>query len=537
MRNIILSIFLLATPPAVAQIADWQTSDDQPDQRRVAGVAPSADGTPYILPLELPDSGYVVLRLPADRADIVTRLLDATGNVLGDTAARVALPDGAVAEITLPPNAEPLALDIRYWPEIDVTEPNDDPVLAWPIQLRRRQSVTLFPAGDVDYFVFELPDAQSIRLHRFGTETLGPVVIVNAETGDEFPTETAVELPAGQYALRFSGSATNEPEVIEFALAQELDIPLTHADGTPLLLAIGQPQIVPEGVDPAVFDMRIDQAGLYSFVSRALGPEVTYQIENAAGETLTGSQVHLASGDYQLTVSGAVHASDPGFIVAYRGNIVDANEPNDFRTDATRLEPDIALPIVLESNAPLDWFVLTAPANGRFDLFLESEPHNCDYVWLSRADPVDPEDTGTLNPSGSPRRLNFTPVHVQEGETVELSMTCAQIAGSVPDARLLARFTPEGETLTSVENDSSIYVVGLELTDPIGVSLANHARDAGVNFVEAEDAAVLDRRIREISHNETSGRFPWWILVLLFLMGVGGYVGYRFYLRKMASNV
>ena len=55
-------------------------------------------------------------------------------------------------------DAQTLALSASWLPEMDMGEPNNDAKRATPIQLEKQHTMAIFPAGDEDWFMFEVKE-------------------------------------------------------------------------------------------------------------------------------------------------------------------------------------------------------------------------------------------------------------------------------------------------------------------------------------------------------------------------------------------
>lgn len=532
-------LFGLSTAPLAAQPA-WVSRDDSAAQTRLVAVQPIDNETSVTVPLELPGPGYVSLVLPDDRPGVQAVLVDGLGGRHVGTSARIALPEAALAELVFNDSIEPLALSLRYWPELDLTEPNDDPLLAWPVVVRQTESALLFPIGDVDHFAFSL-EADTRLSVQFHTPGFMPEISILApETGEVIAGGAELELLAGDYVLRLTappGVDPQTPEAVSFTLVPRPDLPLVDAAGERRRIQAGQPQLVPAGLNAAGFTLRVDQPGLYTYTTTDLGPDVSFTLTNSDGERLGGTAAHLAPGEYQFDLANLNLGSEPGFVTVYRRSMTDPVEPNDFAADAHPVEIDSPFEVMLEPYSADNWYVMTPEFDGQASFLVEIPQGGCDSLWLWQINPEDALSRVGIPASALTRTRTFGPVAVSEGVAFRFNVACAEAVGG-PPVRVTAHVEPEGEGATTVEADSSVYLIGLELGDTQDAALATYSRAAGVNYVEAEDAEVLDNRIRDISRAELGDRssgWLWWLV--LILLGAGGFYFLRHRLQVLGKSV
>lgn len=494
--------------PAEAQPGEWTapTTPDGPFSRQVQII----DGNSAVtFELNISEPGYVVFG-PSVQNGVTLSWTDAEDFDLGKGPARFGLVDGITGTLTRSGSTDgTVSIPLYFYPEMDVTEPNDDALLAWPIDLYQLSETTFFPAGDVDAFAFTLEEETSVKLS-LADRTLRPDVrFVDIETGNVKANGATATLEAGEYAVLIAlpNKGVMEPFEAQFALTEyRAPRPATNPEGTvPTVNIPWDLGPVPNGNQRV--EISLEDSGYYEFAVSNGGDRVRVTVENSAGITREGS-LHLPSGDYTLIIQSRQDTGLPSFLTMYRSGLPeDRNEPNDLITDATEMDRLRSEKVVLEASSPIDWFGFEPPEPGDYYFRVESLEEYCPKLSMGYA--TEPNRYQTMGAAGSGRYRVYGPLTISEEQLdapAHMYVYCDQ-----PKANYtldLSIIPPDAEIDDGVKqnDDGAIYIIGVELNDGVSNQLAAAAKEAEVSFLMAEDADELPERIQDILEAETGER-------------------------------
>ncbi len=504
--------------------------ETEPTERLVA-LAPSPDGSAARLDLDMEASGYVSI-IAASGENSQATFYDESGRQVGIGTARIAAPEGAYALVPLAVDAGPAALQIMTYPELDLTEPNDDALLAWPTDLGRANSALLFPAGDVDAFRITLPSDARIMVRV--EQSLSPVTVqfVDPETYAITTDGPIATLPAGEHviALSYRDGSAFSLDPVSFSIVRT-PVPFS-ADASSAIpaLEVGRPTLIgtPEQ-DRAAFTLEVSQPALYSVSASNVGANATINITNSEGQVRPANWVHLPAGDFEIVVENIELTEAPAFVTAFRRAANDPAEPNDFSGDAAPIKLGQPIDYHLEWQVAVDWFNYTSTTDDSIFIATETLSEPCSTLEAGIVVPGDINSYEALPRTGNLSDFTFGPLAVTAGETANIYLACTD---AVVDSDFkVTLFSSQ----VSGDSDSSIYLVGLELDEKIGGALAAAANAAGVGFLEAEEAQTLDARIEQIARAETKSRTPWLFIIAIGLAALG-FAWFIIRRRKPAST-
>lgn len=304
------ALFILLTAGALFTTlgaAGAQPDDPFAETTGRVALTPPENGEPVIVDITLPGPGYLAVEAETAETPVTAQIIDADGRTLGVDSARVSQTEGLTTRLVAGPAGFPPAITLRFRPEMDYTEPNDRPELAWPVAVEAITQAVLFPAGDIDHFSFTLSEPASLSLE-FLPEQAADYALIDPQTGE--PIEDLSELTAGDYVLRLSAREAAEdftPLTVEFRVlagppASALE---ALAGAGALQIEPFRPAPVPAGQDQVEAQVRIEDAGIYSVRLSNAGPDAAVSIQPAAGGGALTWPAPLAPGAYTLTIENA----------------------------------------------------------------------------------------------------------------------------------------------------------------------------------------------------------------------------------------
>lgn len=495
---------------------------------RTRAVPAVTDGQLLQLDLDLTQPGYVALVSDQNNSPFPgVTIFDGSGLSYQRASARIANPDGAYVVIDRQAGSAAAELTIKAWPDLDLTEPNDDGLLAWPLELGAPTEVRLIPAGDQDVFRFTLEEETHLSLVTDSEQGL-QAQFLQAETERQIAYGTDVSLPAGDHLLRLSYANGNhfDPEPFQVALVErQVAVPMAE-DSARTVLDLGVPTYVSATSSRvARMTIEIEEDGLYSFRASNVGPNAQFEIAREDGDLFRGSDAHLSEGTYAINLYDVRASRYPAMVSVYRGDMQDAYEPNDFHADATELEFDDPIELVLERDWAVDWVSFTPRRDGKVFLMAEAldyEQGGCMELQVNVLRATDPVELETLTIVGPIAAQTYGPIEAIAGAPLHVQIFC-NTRGMTQGTTYRVRV--DMPDLNRNNSDASVYLVGLELDDTLRGAMQMSSDISGVQFLEAEEAETLDERIEEIARAETqSGPSFWWILLILAVFGAGAAV-------------
>jgi hypothetical protein len=510
---------------ALAAVAPVAAQTESPFAERVGRVMIEAAGPAdtVTVNLQLPAPGYLAIESDDPDRPVTAAILDGDGRLVGTDAARVSAIDGATARLSAGPAGFPEAIALRFRPEMDVTEPNDAPDLAWPIATGEIFQAVLFPAGDVDHFAVSLDAPSILRVH-FEDGAGAGAVILDGEGGETAPGQA---LPAGDYvlALRDPDKPHDGPRLINVLITAEPPDPPAR-EPVPVVLEPGRPAPVsaPEGAITALVD--IARPGRFTVQARNLMGSPRFVYTGPDGDAVQNASPFLSPGRYGLEITGLSANSTglPGFLTLTPLEMTDPLEPNDFARDAARLRAESASQIILEPESAGDWFQINSDQPVTLQLQLDLSRSSCSAVEANRIGP-----DGVAQPAqsqGGGQYLIWSGVEAGPQSSPRLFVRCLSALEAPATARLVSYV--EG---ANPGEAPSVYVVGVELGGELSESLAAEVELAGGQFVEAARADQLSQVVESIAREaETRGEAPWRLVLILLAVALaagGGYWRYR----------
>jgi len=493
-------------------------------------LAPAPDGSAVRFDLDMDAAGYVSISGAGEQGQQAT-IFEGSGRQVGIGNARISNPNGAYAMLALGADSGPVALQVTSYPELDLTEPNDDALLAWPTSIGQANSALLYPANDVDVFRILLPEDSRVKVRIEHSQSPVSIRFIDPETETVISEGAIADLPAGAHAiaLSYQDAAFTSFESVSFSVVQ-MPIPVAPDSANLPLLSVGRPTLVSGNQqNTSSLSLIVEQTGLFKLSASNVGDSATINIENPDGQIRPANWVHLAPGEYTVTLDSITPSEAPAFVTASVRSASDPDEPNDFSGDANPLKIGESKDFLLEWQVPVDWFSITTNEDDAVFVSAESLSEPCGTLEAGINVPGEINSYESLPRRGNLSNYTFGPLAVAAGQTVAVYLVCT-------DARVDSDFRV---TLYSSQsnsaNNSSVYLVGLELDDQIGGALGAAASVAGVDFLEADEAQTLDARIEEIARAETAARFPLWILLPIALI-VAGLIWFFVRRRKTAPD-
>lgn len=308
-------------------------------------------------------------------------------------------------------------------------EPNNNFGKATTIRTDSDVQGMIAAAGDVDWYLFEVPNqgelqlsitnvapelAIDVRLWNANKDPISDWIRPLAKGGD---TSGVIDLPtAGRYYLEIaeeSGAATSDqPYAVQtvFQATAEIDEP-NGAFGSASALALATPlqaNILPRG-DADWYQLVVDQHGELKVTISNVAAElaIALRVWNANKEPLTdwfrplaaGAETQgiidlPAAGSYYLEVvenSGAARAIQPYTIEATFLPAADPNEPNNRAGSATAVALGATQVVNLLPQGDADWFTFAVDWQGQLDVAITRVPPALavDFrVWNANLDPI-----------------------------------------------------------------------------------------------------------------------------------------------------
>ena len=524
--TIAVSCLLLSSTSVQAKTTDWAVVEGDVRTYERTILLPNG-ATDIEFPLNAPEPGYVLLGSGGEKQASVT-WFDQTNAWLGQGDSRFGLVDGIYGRLTRHVGVTgDLNLSLTYWPEMDLTEPNSDWYLAWPIKLYETGQMTLFPKGDVDAFKFTLEKQANVRIS-FANRAIRPRVRYHsAQNGKLIVDKPRAALPAGDYVVRISvpdmpPELLGQPQSFVLFKEQGADArrlnPLTGGEfrpGVPWNLGPftdGHNELAFTLAEPALLDITVTNRG----------NSVAAIFENAEGLTRPVPS-HLPPGAHKLILRNQEDNGFPGFVTLHRHEITEAIEPNDFITDATPLGATLTQDFLLEHASPIDWFSFKPQVAGdHFVRVSSTGKDRCADLWSGFAPSGNDDQRYDRTGAGDGEVQVFGPIPVSEeeiGQTRSFYIAC----------EALIRDTAHSVAVTAPGSDTAAERPTFLPVDKAG-DLSARLEDT----VEAEQA-IEDRVEAEEAGEGFSWwwlGFPWWLVLpwwlgfpwwwLLVFITVGG---------------
>ena len=507
--TIAVSCLLLSSTSVQAKTTDWAVVDG--DVRTYTRTILLPNGATDIqFPLNAPEPGYVLLGSGGKKQASVT-WFDQTNAWLGKGDSRFGLADGIYGTLTRHVGVTgDLNLSLTYWPEMDLTEPNSEWYLAWPINLHETGQITLFPKGDVDAFKFTLEQQANVRIS-FANRAIRPRVRYHsAQNGKLIVDNPRAALPAGDYVVRIS-APDMPPELLgqsqSFVLFRE-----QGADARVNSLTGGEFRPgVPWNLGPFTdghdtLEFTLEEPALLDITVSNRGNSVEALFENAEGLTRPVPS-HLPPGAYKLILRNQNDNGFPGYVTLHRREITEAIEPNDFVTDATPLGATLTQNFLLEHESPIDWFSFEPRVAGNHFVRVSSiGKDRCGDLWSGFAPSGNNDQRYDRTGAGDGDVQVFGPIPVSEEEidqTRSFYIACEALIRDTTHSVAVIAPGSGAASEASAAGSGSVYIVGIELVDGFKNELSALAVEANnLTFLLAEEAEDLSERIEDIVEAE-----------------------------------
>lgn len=540
--TMVVHCLLLFQTSVWAEATDWAAVDG--DVRTYTRTILLPNGATDIeFPLNAPEPGYVLLGSGGKKQASVT-WFDKTNAWLGQGDSRFGLADGIYGRLTRHVGVTgDLNLSLTYWPEMDVTEPNSDWYLAWPINLYETRQITLFPKGDIDAFKFTLEKQSNVRIS-FANRAIRPRVRYHsAGDGRLIVDNPRAALPAGDYVVRIS-APDMPPELLgqpqSFVLFKEQSAAAAARANS--LIGDFTPG-VPWNLGPFTdghneIEFTLEEPALLDITITNRGNSVEAIFENAQGLTRPVPS-HLAPGAHKLILRNQEDNGFPGFVTLHRREITEAIEPNDFVTDATPLGATLTQDFFLEHASPIDWFSFEPRVAGdHFIRVSTTGKDRCGDLWSGFSPSRNNYQRYDRTGAGDGEVQVFGPIPVSEeetGQTKSFYIFCdaALIRDTTHSVAVIAPGS-DASSEASASGSGSVYIVGIELVDGFKNELSALAVEANnLTFLLAEETEDLSERIEDIVEAEEAiedrvaaeeageGFSWWWLLVFIAVGGLG----------------
>ena len=528
--TIAVSCLILSATNVQAEATDWAVVEG--DVRTYTRTILLPNGVTDIeFPLNAPEPGYVLLGSGGEKQASVT-WFDQTNAWLGQGDSRFGLVDGIYGRLTRYVGVTgDLNLSLTYWPEMDLTEPNSEWYLAWPIKLYETGQITLFPKGDVDAFKFTLEQQANVRIS-FANRAIRPRVRYHsAGDGKLIVDNPRAALPAGDYVVRIS-----VPDMPPELLGQPQSFVLFKEQSAAAVARVNsimgdfRPG-VPWNLGPFTdghdtLEFTLAEPALLDITVTNRGNSVAALFENAEGLTRPVPS-HLPPGAHKLILRNQEDNGFPGFVTLHRREITEAIEPNDFITDATPLGATLTRDFFLEHASPIDWFSFEPQVAGNhFVRVSATGKDRCGNLWSGFAPSGNDDQRYDRTGAGDGEVQVFGPIPVSEeeiGQTKSFYIACEALIRDT--AHSLAITAPGSDTASEVpaSDPGSVYIVGVGHEDDYRKELSALAAEAAAlperieDIIEAEEA--IESRIEAEEAGE--GFSWWWLLVFITVGGLG----------------
>lgn len=517
------SLFLSANAETVS-LSPWGTVAGDANKQIREALITLAPGEATTLPLDVPGAGYIAFEMVSDTpADLELSVETLEGRELVTPLARVGLGEELMVTLSSANGVDAAGLSVQFMPERDFKEPNNIRDLAWPIQATDRFEAVLFPEGDIDVFTFELEQESQFSATSDSTDKFVELSISMGADEPFVDLDGWVTLQPGQYYLATQYAdrryRSNDVSVLIDTIATPVFLGDTRTD-----IELTSPKEVVFGIPtPVLADaqgkwsvpIRLKRPALVQARLRNLNDDVVIGFESSAGERIEGTSAHLPKGRYTVTADKIEKSDRLALITLFRSDFADTNEPNDGPSSATPLRVDQLEEVVLEAAVPSDWLVIPTRTAGDLYLRVDDGTQVCgslsadmiatpdaqepDQDSLEVADGADPSVLQAVTKVVGQGTSTFGPIAV-EGRTETLVRLSCQEA--VVDAVVQVRPELRDPDAEDVIQPAPIYVIGLELSDAAQLNLSAAARDAGVSFLDANEAATLDERIAAVQAAE-----------------------------------
>lgn len=536
----------------VLATAAWADDTTQPEaQTRSFTFVVEPDEASLVFEPELPGPGYLTLSAPTVDLPIGTptaQLVYSDGRRTGTGTTRIAIDEDVRVEISGVVPGEAGTVNLVWYPELDITEPNSDPLLAWPIESSSAVETVLFPAGDVDVFSIELDRPSIIRID--SEDQPAPLTFSYvAEDGRRLGSGPRVQLEAGTVFIeaRYADGNFQSPLPVRIRMFVT-HLPFVPTDGSELPveppLEAGDTVYLPaNGSSTAIRTLKVNEAGLYSVeVSNNNNPVLALFAKSEDERRVTDFQSMLLNkGEYQLELSRLQNTDKPRFLSIYRADIKDATEPNDFMSDAYEMKIGEPTEFWFERVSTTDFFTLTPRKDGDLYLNLTPSAKPCPapraFTYLQDENMTRTEIVGPVVFEKVKQR--FGPLSVTRGVPVTLELTCFngfQDYGYTAELNLL-----DPDTSLAPEKGAPVYLVGVELSPQSRSALQAASDSAGISFIDAADAESLSEEIDEAvqaSQQNVIGPMPWRLVLLAIVIALGAaFWLWLSYFRKKEKRV
>ena len=537
----------LAAGTASAEIVastDWREKGDSGLQER-SFVFEVEDGlSPMTFDPEIPDGGYVSLAppetLPADAAVSVSLLYpDGARKPVGTY--RLPFADGVQIEVTGGQIWDSGEIRLSWHPELDLGEPNDELPLAMPTETGERTEGALFPAGDVDFFSFDLAQPSIIAFEPVSATDGINYAFFDADD-KRIRDNAPAELPAGTNKIAVwywdRNKASETPYVFRLRQrilpAPELELP------EPEPLQAGSKDVLRSDESGDVERrLIVDKPGLFTLTYSNMGNYVGITWVNALGEELKAPGAFLDRGEYTIRLNGvADNPSKPRILTVYRSDLDAPYEPNDFFSDAKPLKSGLGQEIWFGEASPVHFFKFMPERSGVLTIHGKPKSEICQSYNTFYYTDGTPDSRMQMPAGWSDGGTRWGPLEVKKGEPLLLEMLCNQFNGEygylldieVRDADILEEKT---------RNETPIYLVGFQVTDAVSIGLADAAEETGVSFIRAGEGETLEAEIADALEASQKIRAPIHIpvrlILILIVLALGA--GFAVYLSVFRKKV
>ena len=476
--------------------------------------------------------------IPED-SEAIPQIMLSDGRTLPLGHFRVPLPQDVRIEINGGRFGDGGRLRLDWVPEIDVTEPNDDAYLAWPVGVGEPIGAYLYPVGDVDSFAFEVERPSIARLNvDSSVYPLGYELV--SEDGTRIDNPDSTRLEPGKYVYR----VWYRNNGIESTVPAQIQV-ITETIADPLLSTPEPEPIENSGVSLLTANesgevsrtLIVTEPGLFKIEPVNLGDSIPINIDNSQGRGVYSSSAFLSEGEYKIELKGVKTGPRLRYISVFREDLETGAEPNDFPSDAFEVRPGEPVPFWFETHAPDEYFKVKSDRDGYLVLRLKPDYLGCQFLKIFHFPEGAPDERFDQPYTYTPAYYRIGPMEITRGEVRVFQILCGNIDQDY-GYTLTAELLDDNVLDENTQDETPIYVVGFELSDSASLGLARATEEAGVSFIKAsEGESLTDQLVEALEASEKIGRgyklpLRWILVLVVFALGAGFWAWLTFVRKK-----
>ncbi len=414
--------------------------------------------------------------------------------------------------------------------EPDMLEPNDKPEQAVNIDLFTPYMVSIYPAGDYDFFSFSI--AKPLMIQPISQDAPGSVYWeLLDEKGNTVAVNFPALAPAGKYYLKMSGSTSPDQFMIMVKCFQA-----TNMQKIPATVEINKPYYVSlsSNNETDSFSIKTTGSGYVTLQSfQAAGSSVQFAC-TLNGNEYRGNPLVIPVNN-QPNINARMMAgnnySNAAFILyASEGALMDETEPNDSIPVAKNIDKSSRVFFSLYPSGDQDWFAVKTIAPGKIFVDLSyaftggSNGSNFPYAAELYDEKKNMVCTFGYRPTGNGYIYSSTFLKTEGTYYIKV------FSGSQFEAEQLLSMRLYGNVSGDAATDpfKDIYFVGFELDTSANATLQALSESEGANFTMVDSTGDIGKTLSKVFEDarkeRRSSRWLWWMIGGIAAAGAGYWV-------------